>query len=586
MNFNGIPIVQREDYPVTDSVKINGSPGTGKTTQSFRRYIEALQERGCDVEDTCVVSYRVALANDLMRRLNHQGIIGDYELQDTGGRTKYFGTIHGVCRRLLGGDLDMVTQSDRAAWCAQRNWDYYGKDKNGDTVGELFFDIIDWLTINEKTSTDASVAPQFDDFCREFRPIDFSTPIQSWVEYKEENDLYDFHDLFNLVLSEEIVPDVEMLVVDEMHDVFPLMNSVIEMWVSEVKENGGTVIVAGDTQQVINEYQGADAKYFNGLGLPEITLQKQHERPPRPHWNLAMDMLAKSHEPREIENNINGTVSHVNSPELPNIGNNAPQHLLSEHGREDDTVMFLARSRSQCRAISKSLRQAGILFKGSGGTLAWTRRESPERVAIYHVLQQLTRFSGDSVEQDGWVKDDLALVDDSSLSFNADDFTYFVQNLPARYLVEDKADVEHELETVESVPISQVVEYTTAAFWNEITNGPESLELLLIDDNVRSWLKPALLVNDRGIPDSESLTITVQTIHASKGSEADVVLLYDGIPPKTQDAIYNSEDSRQNEHRVWYVALTRSKRDLVIVDGAYDWAADYLTRNLAGDALC
>ncbi len=584
MNFSDIPIVARETYSVTDSVKINGSPGTGKTTQSFRRYIEALNARGCGLDDTAVVSYRVALARDLLSRLNQLGIVEDYELQNTDGRTELFGTVHGVCRRILGGDLNIVTPTDRADWCSNRNWTYYSDED--DTVGELFFDIVDWLSTNEKTADEASVAPQFDDFSKEFRAIDFNAPMQSWLEYKEENDLYDFHDLFSLVLSNEIVPDVEILVVDEMHDVFPLMHSVIEMWVESVKENGGTVIVAGDTQQVINNYQGADSRFFNDLDLPEITLRKCHKRPPKPHWDVATDILSKSHEPRDITVDVDGTISFIESPTLPAVGINSPQDLLDENAKETDSVMFLARSRAQCRGISNSLRTRGVLFKGSSGTQAWTRRESPTKVAIYHILQELSQFDSSTVEQEGWVADDLTLTVESNLVFRSDDVLKFAEVLPERYIHGDKADFVHEMKSEDRCSIVDIVDWTTAEFWSEITNAEKSLEYLSVNEGLLKWMKPALIQNERSLSNSDNLTVTVQTIHASKGSEADVVILYDGITRKIQDSIYNSVESRANEHRVWYVALTRSRRDLIIARNAYDWAADYISRHTAGGALC
>jgi len=76
------------------------------------------------------------------------------------------------------------------------------------------------------------------------------------------------------------------------------------------------------------------------------------------------------------------------------------------------------------------------------------------------------------------------------------------------------------------------------------------------------------------------LNVTVRTIHASKGTEADRVVLYDGITPAIRRSMYNSVQSRRNEHRVWFVALTRSSRELVIVSDAFDY-----TDPILGDLL-
>mgnify|MGYP006273118991 FL=1 len=568
MNFTDIPIVDEDQYSITDSVKLNSSPGTGKTTQSFRRYIEALDELGIGVEDTCVVSYRVSLADDLINRLNHLGIVDDVDSSDI----DKFGTIHAVAKRLLGvSHKSMVDSSDRQEWCTSRGWTYYSDD-NESTIGELFFDILDWLAINNKTVNDASVAPAYEEFVGEFREVDLSNIIKSWNDYKVHHGLYDYHDLLGEVVHQDIIPDVEILVVDEMHDVYPLMFSVIELWVNKVKEQGGTVIVAGDTQQVINRYQGAHERFFNNLDIPEITLKESFVRPPESHWNLATDVLSKSQTPRDIKVNATGNIDYKTSPNLPSVEPNSPQDILYSQSGEDDTVMYLARSRAQCRQVSKSLKKEGILFNGSSGTLAWSRRHNPKRVALYHVLKILSIY-GD--------KDGKIFAETSKIEFDADDALYFIKELPSRYVFGDKSEFEFLAKSENEVRLKDFIEFTTEQFWDDLTNNAESVNKLLVKDGIKSWLKPALENNSRTLDEAEQLDITVQTIHASKGSEADVVVLYDGITSRIRDAMYTDEGARANEHRVWYVALTRSKRDLVIVNDAFDYTIPFL----GGDVL-
>ena len=567
MNFSEIPIVQRDEYDVTDSVKLNGSPGTGKTTQSFRRYIEALDELAIGVEDTCVVSYRVSLANDLIRRLQSLDIVDDQDTHDL----EKFGTIHAVCKRLLNvSHRSMVNSSHKQEWCQNRSWKYYSEE-NEDTVGQLFFDIVDWLAINNKTVYDASIAPAYQDFVDEFREVELSDVIQSWNDFKIHNGLYDYHDLLAEVVYQEIVPDAEILVVDEMHDVYPLMFSVIEMWSKKVNEKGGTVIVAGDTQQVINEYQGADERFFNEIDIPEITLQESFVRPPKSHWNLATDMLSKSQTPREIKTNATGSISHRTSPQLPSIEPNNPQDILHERASESDSTMFLARSRAQCRQVSKSLKQDGILFKGSSGTLAWTRRNNAKRVALYHILQELSIFHAD---------DGKEFAEHSKTKFDADDALLFIQSLPSEYVDGDKDEFELLAKSENEIYMYDFVQNTTDEFWSDLTNSAESLENLLVNESLKSWLRPALKNNNVSLENSEQLDVTVQTIHASKGSEADVVILYDGITSKIKDSMFVDVDVKENEHRVWYVALTRSKRDLVIVHDGFDYTIPILGGDL------
>ena len=65
------------------------------------------------------------------------------------------------------------------------------------------------------------------------------------------------------------------------------------------------------------------------------------------------------------------------------------------------------------------------------------------------------------------------------------------------------------------------------------------------------------------------------TIHAAKGGEATNVLLILDNTKKIRDAIDKSEDKHDEEHRVWYVGVTRAKQNLYIMtarqeDKGYD----------------
>lgn len=57
-------------------------------------------------------------------------------------------------------------------------------------------------------------------------------------------------------------------------------------------------------------------------------------------------------------------------------------------------------------------------------------------------------------------------------------------------------------------------------------------------------------------------TTRISTIHASKGAEADRVILMNAMGERTY------EEMNDSEHRVWYVAVTRARHQLDIVDGA------------------
>ena len=56
--------------------------------------------------------------------------------------------------------------------------------------------------------------------------------------------------------------------------------------------------------------------------------------------------------------------------------------------------------------------------------------------------------------------------------------------------------------------------------------------------------------------------IWVSTIHAIKGGEEDNVILCLDLGDKVIKSMNQSQDKKDEEHRVWYVAYTRAKNNL------------------------
>jgi superfamily I DNA/RNA helicase len=74
---------------------------------------------------------------------------------------------------------------------------------------------------------------------------------------------------------------------------------------------------------------------------------------------------------------------------------------------------------------------------------------------------------------------------------------------------------------------------------------------------------------------SKPARVKLSTIHAAKGGEATNVLIILDNTKKIRDAVDKSDDKHDEEHRVWYVGVTRTKQNLYIMiakqeDKGYD----------------
>ena len=74
---------------------------------------------------------------------------------------------------------------------------------------------------------------------------------------------------------------------------------------------------------------------------------------------------------------------------------------------------------------------------------------------------------------------------------------------------------------------------------------------------------------------SKEARVKLSTIHSAKGGEADNVLLIMDNTKTIREATEKSPDKEDEEHRVWYVGVTRTKQNLYIMaakkeDKGYD----------------
>ena len=93
--------------------------------------------------------------------------------------------------------------------------------------------------------------------------------------------------------------------------------------------------------------------------------------------------------------------------------------------------------------------------------------------------------------------------------------------------------------------------YSVTQIWYEVfeTHPEESLYIRLMRQNGEELSKPA--------------RVKLSTMHAAKGGEADNVLLVLDNTKKIREAVDKDQDKRDEEHRVWYVGVTRTKQKLI-----------------------
>jgi superfamily I DNA/RNA helicase len=105
---------------------------------------------------------------------------------------------------------------------------------------------------------------------------------------------------------------------------------------------------------------------------------------------------------------------------------------------------------------------------------------------------------------------------------------------------------------IKFVPVANTMDYIYNCVWHTAMDKLPSTERAYITALLR-----------RGEKFNAEPRINVSTIHGSKGGEADNVVLFTGLSPAAAKA---AETAPDDIHRVFYVGVTRTKKNLYLVE--------------------
>jgi DNA helicase-2/ATP-dependent DNA helicase PcrA len=592
--------VEHEGMDITDSVSFHGPPGTGKTTTGAATVGRLIRDHEYDISDVAWVTYRRSLARDTLERLESWGVLDEHQLDEPRkGATRYIATAHAVGNRC--GDIgeEPVSGWQRADWCDRMDMQFWTSEPWEDSAGKLLFRVFDYLANanRDPTDTEALHACSHLSDLRDHWGGDVVDAWYQWQDYKAQRDLIDFHEMLSRPLEQGDTPGRKILVVDEYHDVTRLMHDLFQMWM----EDAEIVIAAGDPHQVVNAYDGASPEYFEGLDLPQVLLPRSW-RCREEHWSVATSMLAKSHTPPAVDIEGQGFVGDYNSPRfeyssdlgwvtLPAPDEPAsPGQLLERH---DGSTLFLARTQMQADGIGAALEQSGVPYLTQKELNGWNTDDGATRLHLHNALQKLKGYTADNFgygDNAAFSRFSGEQRDPRATELTAPEAATMLEAVNARTLnisrsdAEDRADQLRESE--EAITLKQFDDWLTQSFWERYTAGSGSVDRLNKSvfggdaDRERLALRRALSRQDGPVAVSDIDTWAI-TIHASKGMEADDVVVYDGISNRILQEMRDNEQTRKNEHRTWYVALSRAKKRLHIMRGGFEWTTSIIPENLA-----
>lgn len=320
--------------------KLYGPPGTGKTTTLVRMLKEAL--RRYRPHEIAYVSFT--------RKGTYEGVARALEqFKLTKEDCPFFRTIHSLCFRELSlcrGDVFAAKHYQK--FSAQTGMRFYGRtDEDVLKTDDKYLFIIQLAQNNPA---------MFKRVVQEANPATLQYVARAYNEYKRNEQVIDFTDMLAIYLKKGSPLPVRVAFIDEAQDLTPLQWQVADKMFSLCEK----VVYAGDDDQSIFEWAGADTGEFLRRGAQVKTLTQSYRIPEAVH-QTAMRVISRVHSRAEKDY---APAKHKGSVAFfVDIADVLPRN------RRQDTLV-LARNKIHLQQIARKLKERGELFlyKGNPST--------------------------------------------------------------------------------------------------------------------------------------------------------------------------------------------------------------------------
>ena len=324
----------------------------------------------------------------------------------------------------------------------------------------------------------------------------FTKAYHAW---KEQEGMLDYTDLLQQYLEHGQPLDVDVMFVDEAQDLSSLQWDIVR----KLGANAERWYIAGDDDQAIFRWAGADASVFQRLDVDKTEILGQSYRVSKAVHSAAMavvhrisDRLTKEYAPTPSEGEV------ANAGYLQSLA-------------FDNPTFVLFRNHYRGSELARQLKQLGVPFIGYGSPL--------QNADVRDALLAWARL-----HKKGHCESKIAR---KLLKFSSDDFT----NPLARHLVKSQP----------TVSLSDL--FIRVPDWREWAH-------ILPDIPGRDYID--LCVRRAGFWATAKPRTELLSIHQSKGREAHTVMMDTEMSRATWEASLKNPD---DEHRVWYVGVTRAK---------------------------
>ena len=348
--------------------KIYGPPGTGKTFRLIRR-VKAYERKGVPLHKIGYFAFTRKAAEEARKRIN----VSEKEVP-------YFQTLHAFCYHLLGlNEEDIIQPYHYEDLGKKLNIRVSFTDKYNEeethflTCNNPYFQMIQ-RAINK----DITIRQEFDLNEHDKKQVkDFDTLDHIYKNlqiYKKKNSLHDFNDIIKSVINSDKIPKFKAIFIDEAQDLSPLQWQLYD----KLKEHCDQIYLAGDDDQAIYAWAGADVKRF--------VQEPAKERILRQSRRISMSVQAEARYPITKIQGIRKRKHY-----LPRDYDGESHYIadLNQVDLKKGKWLILTRTKSNLLDIMKDLRRKNFYYQSNKG--------KSFKVGMYEAAAAYTKWTMDEI---------------------------------------------------------------------------------------------------------------------------------------------------------------------------------------------
>ncbi len=488
--------------------RIFGPPGTGKTT-TLLNMVEQTLDKGISPSQVGFFAFTRKAANEAKERAAKR-----FDL-DPDKDLPYFRTIHSLAYRLMSvKETELMGSQNYKELSQAIGFNLSSSASNDENVSFKATDHPILQLINLSKTKKTTLEHEYNHSNVNFTWMEVKYVADSYANYKSTFGLMDFTDLIIRFANEAdyLMPRLKICFLDEAQDLSPLQWEIAH----KLDEKSERMYVAGDDDQAIYRWAGADVDHFINLPGGAEVLEQSYRVPAAIHAlaekiaSRIQNRFPKVYRPRQEQGQI------LRVPDIRTID-------MSE-----GNWLIMAQARYMLYDIQQELKNGGYLFETQAG-----RRSIPEKM---------------SLAINGWE----TMRKGKAIPFGAVQAIYGYMTGNGVRIKRGHKNVAADDEDM--FDLKQLQEYygllaTDEMIWHEAMDR--------IPDADRAYITALLR---RGEKFNAKPRIRLSTIHGTKGGEAENVVI---MPDLTAAAM---EEGGDDLHRVFYVGVTRTLKNLYILE--------------------